>query len=105
MCPGGDAGTERIGAAGAGRPATTDRRAGGKPLSIEGTRLHAAGSQTWVFVISGPVPPSHFPLFDILPRLLISVTVSGLVTFLLALFLTSAHQHVARAAARKLAAR
>ncbi len=67
-----------------------------------GTRLHAAGGQTWVFVISGPVPPSHFPLFDILPRLLISVTVSGLVTFLLALFLTRPISML-RAAARKLA--
>jgi two-component system sensor histidine kinase CpxA len=68
-----------------------------------GTAVKTPSGQSWVFVISGPYPEQlHMPLAEILPRLLISVTVSGLVTFALALFLTRPISML-RTAARKLA--
>jgi two-component system sensor histidine kinase CpxA len=68
-----------------------------------GTAIRTATGQSWVFVISGPYPAQHrLPLFDIFPRLLISVTVFGLVTFALTLFLTRPISML-REAARKLA--
>jgi len=67
------------------------------------TEIAGPAGQKWSFVISGPYPMEHhLPLHDILPRLLISVTVSGLVTLALALFLTRPIGML-RAAARKLA--
>jgi two-component system sensor histidine kinase CpxA len=68
-----------------------------------GTSIKAPSGQSLTYVISGPYPSEHhFPLHEILPRLLISVSVSGLVTFALALFLTRPIGML-RAAARKLA--
>jgi two-component system, OmpR family, sensor histidine kinase CpxA len=67
-----------------------------------GANVSASDGQRWFFIISGVTPKPHFPLFDILPRLLISVIVSGLVTFALALFLTRPITML-RSAARKLA--
>jgi two-component system sensor histidine kinase CpxA len=68
-----------------------------------GTAIKTPPAQNWVFVISGPVPAvSGAPLAEILSRLLISVVVSGLVMFALALFLTRPISML-RAAARKLA--
>jgi two-component system sensor histidine kinase CpxA len=70
-----------------------------------GTSIKAPSGQNWTFVISGPYPepePHHMPLAIILPRLLISVIVSGLVTFALALFLARPISML-RVAARKLA--
>jgi len=68
-----------------------------------GAAVKAPIGQSWVFVISGPYPAQQsVPLAVILPRLLISVVVSGLVTFALALFLTRPISML-RAAARKLA--
>jgi len=64
--------------------------------------VQTSDRQSWFFIISGVTPPSHTPLFVILPRLLISVIVSGLVTFALALFLTRPITML-RSAARKLA--
>jgi two-component system sensor histidine kinase CpxA len=68
-----------------------------------GAAVNTPAGQSRVFVISGSYPAqSHMPLAEILPRLLISVIVSGLVTFALALFLTRPISML-RAAARKLA--
>jgi two-component system sensor histidine kinase CpxA len=68
-----------------------------------GTSIRTSAGQKWTFVIAGPYPAEHhFPLHEILPRLLISVTVSGLVTLALALFL-SRPIGMLRTAARKLA--
>jgi len=68
-----------------------------------GTAIKSSTGQSWTFVISGPYPAEHhFPLHEILPRLLISISVSGLVTFALALFLTRPIGML-RTAARKLA--
>lgn len=67
-----------------------------------GSVVRTSGGPSYFFVISGVTPPAHIPLWDILPRLLISVIVSGLVTFALALFLTRPITML-RMAARKLA--
>ena len=68
-----------------------------------GTAVKTAVGRDWIFVISGPYPAElRFPLFEILPRLLISVIVSGLVTFAFA-FLLARPISTLRAAARKLA--
>jgi two-component system sensor histidine kinase CpxA len=68
-----------------------------------GTAVKMPGGPNWAFVISGPYPAEHgMPLRDILPRLLISVTIYGLVTFGLAFLLTRPITKL-RAAARKLA--
>jgi two-component system sensor histidine kinase CpxA len=57
----------------------------------------------WIFVISGAYPEQHhFPWHEVLPRLFISILVSGLVTLILALFLTRPISRL-RAAARQLA--
>jgi len=72
-----------------------DRYLWGVPVTRDGQRF--------IFAISGPYPMDHhMPLAEILPRLLISVVVSGLVTFALALFLARPISQL-RAAARKLA--
>ena len=68
-----------------------------------GTTVTMPAGRNWIFVISGPYPAEHgMPLRDILPRLLISVTVYGLVTFGLAFIITRPISTL-RAAARKLA--
>lgn len=68
-----------------------------------GTGINTPSGQSWIFVIDVPVPPRNgAPLAEILSHLLISVIVSGLVTFALALFLTRPISML-RAAARKLA--
>jgi two-component system, OmpR family, sensor histidine kinase CpxA len=72
------------------------------PRFFWGKTIRTSDGRSWFFVISGVTPPTHFPLFDILPRLLISVIVSGVVTFGLALYLTRPITML-RSAARKLA--
>jgi len=68
-----------------------------------GATITTATGQSWAFVINGPYPAEHrVPLAEILPRLLISVIVSGLVTFALA-FILARPITTLRAAARKLA--
>ena len=58
-----------------------------------------------MFVISGAYPEQkHFPWHEVLPRFLIGIVVSGLVTLVLALFLTRPIGRL-RTAARALARR